>query len=204
MILGETSSTAYRGDRGKIAYDDSQANKTAIGTLANLLTTAKTNLVAAINELFNGKQKNITAGNGISKTTGTTTDTIAVDAMPSTDMSEIVTPLPGCTPKWHTYSTNEQAIGTWIDGKTIYEKTVKFTTTSIGTSWTSVCNLGITNVNCVKIDYILKQNNGAAYYSSIAQIAHTVATGLIQAKSLSGAALPISTDSTVTIQYTKS
>ena len=33
LALGETSSTAYRGDRGKIAYDDSQANKAAIGDL---------------------------------------------------------------------------------------------------------------------------------------------------------------------------
>lgn len=51
LALGETSSTAYRGDRGKVAYDDSQANKTNIGTLANLTTTDKSSLVSAINEL---------------------------------------------------------------------------------------------------------------------------------------------------------
>lgn len=48
--LGETSDTAYRGDRGKVAYDDSQANKTHIGDLSQLQTTAKTDLVSAINE----------------------------------------------------------------------------------------------------------------------------------------------------------
>ena len=51
LALGETSSTAYRGDRGKIAYDDSQTNKASIGTLANLSTTVKTDLVSAINEI---------------------------------------------------------------------------------------------------------------------------------------------------------
>lgn len=51
LALGETSSTAYRGDRGKIAYDDSQTNKAAIGALSNLSTTAKSDLVSAINEV---------------------------------------------------------------------------------------------------------------------------------------------------------
>lgn len=51
LALGETSSTAFRGDRGKIAYDDSQTNKANIGNLTNLETTAKSDLVSAINEI---------------------------------------------------------------------------------------------------------------------------------------------------------
>lgn len=51
--LGETSDTAYRGDRGKTAYDDSQANKANIGTMSSLETTEKTTLVGAINEVKN-------------------------------------------------------------------------------------------------------------------------------------------------------
>ena len=51
LALGETSSTAYRGDRGKTAYDDSQTNKANIGTMANLTTAEKGSLVGAINEL---------------------------------------------------------------------------------------------------------------------------------------------------------
>ena len=54
VALGETSSTAYRGDRGKIAYDDSQTNKTNIGTMSSLDTTDKSSLVAAINEVKSG------------------------------------------------------------------------------------------------------------------------------------------------------
>lgn len=47
LTLGETSSTAYRGDRGKAAYDISQT----VGDVANLQTTAKNSVVAAINEV---------------------------------------------------------------------------------------------------------------------------------------------------------
>ncbi len=52
LALGETSSTAYRGDRGKTAYDDSQTNKAKIGDLTELVTEEKGNLVASINEVF--------------------------------------------------------------------------------------------------------------------------------------------------------
>lgn len=34
----------------------------------------------------------------------------------------------------HHYSTDEQVVGTWIDGKTLYEKTFKFDNVSIDTS----------------------------------------------------------------------
>lgn len=55
LTLGVLENTAYRGDRGKIAYDDSQTNKTSIGTMANLTTTEKGSLVGAVNELDSGK-----------------------------------------------------------------------------------------------------------------------------------------------------
>lgn len=71
VVLGETSSTAYRGDRGKIAYDDSQTNKTNIGDLTNLTTTATTDLVSAINEV-NAKEA----------------QTIQVDTMPIASETE--------------------------------------------------------------------------------------------------------------------
>lgn len=51
LALGETSSTAYRGDRGKEAYDVSQT----VGSVSSLTTTDKSSVVAAINEV-NAKQ----------------------------------------------------------------------------------------------------------------------------------------------------
>ena len=83
LTLGETSSTAYRGDRGKTAYDDSQANKTAIGTLANLTTTEKTNLVGAINEIDNalGGKVDAVQGKGLSENDYSDADKAIVDGV---------------------------------------------------------------------------------------------------------------------------
>lgn len=64
VALGETSSTAYRGDRGKTAYDDSQVNKTHIGDLSQLETTDKSDLVSAVNEV------KTEVGNKVDKVTG--------------------------------------------------------------------------------------------------------------------------------------
>lgn len=43
LALGETSSTAYRGDRGKIAYDHSQATHAPSNAQANVIETVKVN-----------------------------------------------------------------------------------------------------------------------------------------------------------------
>lgn len=57
LALGETSDTAYRGDRGKTAYDHSQTTGNAHGTTAAQIpntpagTIAATTVQAAINEL---------------------------------------------------------------------------------------------------------------------------------------------------------
>ena len=49
---------------------------------------------------------------------------ISTDNMPASDMSEIITPLPGSEVKRMKYSTEEQVIGEWIDGKPLYQKTI--------------------------------------------------------------------------------
>ena len=73
LALGETSTTAYRGDRGKTAYDDSQTNKTNIGTMSSLTTTEKGTLVGAINEVNSGKVDKVT-GKGLSTEDYTTAE----------------------------------------------------------------------------------------------------------------------------------
>ena len=59
VTLGETSTTAYRGDRGKTAYDVSQT----VGSVSNLTTTDKTTVVNAINELDLDKQEKLQFSN---------------------------------------------------------------------------------------------------------------------------------------------
>lgn len=38
----------------------------------------------------------------------------------------------------HTYSTTEQVVGTWIDGKPLYEIVVQYTTTPTSNGWTQI------------------------------------------------------------------
>ena len=118
LALGETSSTAYRGDRGKIAYDDSQANKAAIGDLTELETTDKSDLVGAINEVKNSGD--YTAGDGID----ITDKEIKTKNMTSGDMAEVASPMPGVMSRRMKYSLQEQVVGEWIDGKPLYQKTI--------------------------------------------------------------------------------
>lgn len=56
---------------------------------------------------------------------------VSPDAMQSADMADVITPLPSARSPYHKYSTTEQVVGEWIDGKPIYEKTITFTNTSV-------------------------------------------------------------------------
>lgn len=38
----------------------------------------------------------------------------------------------------HTYSTTEQVVGTWIDGKPLYEQVIQYTTTPTSDGWTQI------------------------------------------------------------------
>lgn len=48
--------------------------------------------------------------------------------MPSEDMAEIVTPKPSARARYQKYSTEEQVVGEWIDGKPLYQITFSGTT----------------------------------------------------------------------------
>lgn len=50
----------------------------------------------------------------------------ADDLMTSADIDDVVTPLPGVASRLPRYSTEEQMVGYWIDGKPIYQKTINF------------------------------------------------------------------------------
>lgn len=136
LALGETSSTAYAGNKGK-------ANADAIGTLSSLVTTAKTNLVLAINEIKNSLKTVATTG-AFDDLTG------RPDASSNIDMSEVCTPLPSNMTDGIIYSTTERKVGQWIDGKPIYQKTVSCGALPNATTKTVAHN--ISNVNYI-IDY---------------------------------------------------
>ena len=61
----------------------------------------------------------------------------------------------------HTYSTTEQIVGTWIDGKTIYEKTVEFQTPKQFSNGWIACGTGLVPINggvvsCRAIDTMMQ------------------------------------------------
>lgn len=70
---------------------------------------------------------------------------VEADVMQSGDMDDIVTPLPSIAPKKEgiKYSTTEQVVGEWINGKPLYERTFTGTTGAVGTDATlgSIANV---------------------------------------------------------------
>ena len=59
---------------------------------------------------------------------------ISPDVMQSGDMDDVITPLPSVQPRYQKYSTEEQIVGEWIDGKPLYEKTITFTAPTVTTA----------------------------------------------------------------------
>ncbi len=95
----------------------------------------------------------------------------------------------------HHYSTNETVVGTWIDGKTLYEKTWDFGQDVTVGAWTSVTDVASYNID-VLVNSISVQNSKA-----ISQIEYWVDGTTLKGNSLRGGA-----DDYVrylTLQYTK-
>lgn len=63
------------------------------------------------------------------------------------------------------YSTDEQIVGTWIDGKPIYQKTFTYTGPDITMDTTSRV-LEIANISALNIDKIIKQIEGEARWGA--------------------------------------
>ena len=70
--------------------------------------------------LSSPQQDTLDAGDGID----ITDNTISIDEMPAEDMSEVASPMPSVMSRRFKYSTEEQIVGEWIDGKKLYQKTI--------------------------------------------------------------------------------
>lgn len=70
----------------------------------------------------------------------------------STDTAGSGTWTPQGVPAVH-YSTTEHVVGTWIDGKTLYEKTVSFTLGTANTYNSYVTDIEYPDSSCMMIDY---------------------------------------------------
>lgn len=86
-------------------------------------------------------------------------DEISVDEMPAEDMDEIVTPLPSIKKPYEVYSTKEQRIGFWVDGKPLYQKTIDIGDLTLNTA----ANVGVfqnySNASMPIIETLVNQEN---------------------------------------------
>lgn len=128
------------------------SRKVTLGTIANFLlstlqfsslnTTVK-NIIGAINELARGSGQSLDTLNDVD-----------IDDQTLTNGQGII--YDATAQKWkngsvgggggHTYSTTEQVVGTWIDGRNVYEKTFEYDNPSTGNS---ILAHGITNFGSV-------------------------------------------------------
>ncbi len=77
---------------------------------------------------------------------------VSLDVMQSGDMDDVITPLPSARAKYHKYSTDEQIVGEWIDGKPLYERTFSLTNVSFPATENSSVQYVIANENAYDID----------------------------------------------------
>lgn len=99
---------------------------------------------------FNANLSNSGGGSVVSVTqiqsTGTKIATITVDSVDT----DLYAPQSGAS---HEYSTDEQIVGTWIDGSTLYEKTILTSNSSV-----DLTSLGIDTL--AKIEGVIQHTNG--------------------------------------------
>lgn len=120
----------------------------------------------------------------------------------STDTAGSGTWTPQGVPAVH-YSTDEKVVGTWIDGKPLYEKTIP-TNTAFGNNWTKLTE--IDNIDCIVETTVVVNEGGnrsygvrQGYFCEISTI--TGEEGFVMLYNSTGFNVTVKY---VTIRYTKS
>lgn len=134
---------------------------------------------------------------------------VEADLMQSGDMDDIVTPLPSIAPKKEgiKYSTTEQVVGEWIDGKPIYQRTIDC---GILTSGDSSISHNISNIDLI-VDFWgrLNEESGTTilinskWGSSIVAVDCFINKSVINISANGSAISSYLSSVYVTIQYTK-
>ena len=79
------------------------------------------------------------------------------EEMEDSDMDDVVTPLPSTQRGYHKYSTEEQVVGEWIDGKPIFEKTFSITLPNCVTAGSPVWDTDSISLDFT-IDVLISRN----------------------------------------------
>lgn len=124
--------------------------------------TAGNNIEISQNNEISATDTTYSAGDGIVIDSENDNE-ISADIMPSSDMEEVAYPLPGVRKQGIVYSTKEQVVGEWIDGKPLYQKTFNV---SIPTNNTAV---GVCTGNDLNISDVISMG-GTIIGSSNAKV----------------------------------
>lgn len=113
--------------------------------------------------LSSPQQNSLDAGDGID----ISNDTISIDEMPAEDMSEIIPQLPPIRNNRMKYSTEEQIVGEWIDGKPIYQKTFDNDITISQSTWQTLIDVSSLNIDKLLFSDVIGLYNEEKYGSLV-------------------------------------
>ena len=140
----------------KITYE----NKVALNVNSDIADINKVN-ASDLNEIKNVVNTNDDNTTNNSNAIGT------ISSLNTTNKSNLVSAINEVNNKFN-YSTEEQVIGKWIDGKPLYRKTITFTTTISANEITSIAH-NIENAKNIFIDFsasFMEANIGTNNYVS--------------------------------------
>lgn len=127
----------------------------------------------------------------------------ATETLNKLQVSQTIYSIPGGGTAQHTYTTAEQVVGTWINGKTIYEKVFTLTAPTTGNTGVDVENVAALSIDdIIRFDGAIKvQNNitthgGNSFLLWYRRASTTIACNVTNASYLGG-------DMYIILQYTK-
>ena len=92
-------------------------------------------------------------------------DIVSPHRLTSAEMTDIMSTLPGAPTQQPVYSTTEQVVGTWIDGKPIYQKTI-----SLGGLTTKDVDTNINDIDVVVNISIMASQSGREFWTQMPRI----------------------------------
>jgi len=173
MSISIADNFNYRGRKAfdaRISYDTVSSMKNVSdsdiydGCLAYNLETDKYYKFLANNtvDATLGKWREFeSGGGGTTYTSGDgitiSEDVISTNNASSEDMAEIINPLPSSMNRLMKYSTSEQVVGEWINGKKVYQKTFNISSPSSKNDYVTIADLTSLNIETVcYFDAIIK------------------------------------------------
>ena len=128
QVLTKQSATDSDADWDNIPHDNTKANSSSLAPVETS-TTSEHAYEIGDHLMLAGGRFLVTADIAVGDTLDVSTNIQAVNledetGLDASDFADIITPLPGKFMGGLNYSTEEQVVGTWIDGKPIYQKTV--------------------------------------------------------------------------------